>query len=72
MKKKAPTDRLIKSMEGGIHHLCYSVIDIEKAVKELVDKKFIKINRKEFIYPNFKTVFLITPDNGLIELLEYI
>ena len=59
-------------MEGGIHHLCYSVIDIEKAVKELVDKKFIKINRKEFIYPNFKTVFLITPDNGLIELLEYI
>lgn len=69
--KKSPIDYILKLRGGGIYHHCYQVQDLENAYKELEKRGFYKLVKKKFIYENFICRFLLTPDNQVVELLQY-
>jgi methylmalonyl-CoA/ethylmalonyl-CoA epimerase len=53
------------------YHICYSVLDIEEAVKELEEKGAMVISSPKIavLFNNKRVSFLFTP-TGIIELLE--
>lgn len=66
----SPIDNILKTLDGGIHHHCYEVKNINDMLDELSKCGFVKITKKMHTYNEFQTAFFITPDNLLIELLE--
>lgn len=70
--KPSPVDKIIHLLGGGTYHQCYQTKNIEQAVWELEKKGFIRYRRKFLYCHNMKTIFMITPDNCLIELMELI
>lgn len=51
------------------YHICYEVIDIEKAIKEFKNSFVISKPKKAILFNNRKVAFLLTPI-GIVELLE--
>lgn len=51
------------------YHVCYEVIDIEKAIKEFKKSFVISKPKEAILFNNRKVAFLLTPI-GIVELLE--
>ena len=51
------------------YHVCYEVIDIEKAIKEFKKSFIISKPKEAILFNNRKVAFLLTPI-GIVELLE--
>lgn len=69
-EKISPIDKILSVLGGGVYHECYQVENIEEAVIFLTEHNFIKMKKKVSVYEFFKTIYLITPDNHVVELLE--
>lgn len=71
INKISPIDNNVKRCESSIHHICYSVSDIDAAYKKLKEFGFVKVKKKAIQYDKFMINFFISPDNTLIELKQY-
>ncbi len=56
----------------SIYHICYETTDIEKASEELRAKNIMMIAKPEkaIAFNNQKVAFFVSPDIGMIELVE--
>jgi methylmalonyl-CoA/ethylmalonyl-CoA epimerase len=75
IKKDSPIARFIEKKGEGIHHIAFSVIDIEAEVKRLKGEGFIVLNEKPKRGADNKWVVFLHPKsvNGvLVELCQEI
>lgn len=68
----SPVNRILKNVGVSPYHVCYTVSDIENAVKQLRKKRFLIISKpcEACALGNRRVCFLFHKDVGLIELLE--
>jgi methylmalonyl-CoA/ethylmalonyl-CoA epimerase len=67
-----PVSRFLEQKGGGLHHLCYEVLDLEKTIASLRSKGSLlaKPPRPAVAFGNRKIAWVFTKENLLIELLE--
>jgi methylmalonyl-CoA/ethylmalonyl-CoA epimerase len=68
----SPVSNIIEKMGVSPYHICYEVDNIEPAVKELKNKKYLPLASpvSAVAMNNKKICFLYNKDVGLIELVE--
>jgi methylmalonyl-CoA epimerase len=69
----SPVEKFIRKKGEGIHHICFLVDDIDKAINELKDKKVRFVDQKPRIGATGKRIAFLHPENSsgvLIELKE--
>ena len=69
--RASPIDSILKCRGGGIYHHCYEVNNLTEVCHELRTQGFLTLKRAEYAAQGFKCIYLIAPDNQLIELLQY-
>jgi methylmalonyl-CoA/ethylmalonyl-CoA epimerase len=71
-KKKSPVSNYINKVGVTPYHVCYSVYDIEEAIKKMTQQKFILLFNpvKATAFSGRKICYLFNQNIGLIELLE--
>lgn len=69
-EKSSVIDKIISTLGGGVYHHCYEVYDIEEAIEFLMYNDFIKFSKNIKRNEHYKSIFMISPDNYLIEVLE--
>ena len=59
-------------MKTTLYHICYEVVDIEEAIKNLKTKKFVVVQQpvKAIAFNNRLVSFLYHRNMGLVELLQ--
>ena len=62
----------LKKYNGGLHHLCYEVEDLNDSIKKLKEHQytFLSLPEKAVAFENRRIVFCFGRDHYLIELLE--
>lgn len=66
----SPVDKIVKCLGGGVYHHCYEVENLDKEIKYLEKNNFVKCTKKYLENDFFKYIFMITPDNYIIEFIE--
>ena len=68
----SPVCNIIKKVGVSAYHFCYEVLNIEKSIGELKEKKFVLLVKpvEAVAFYGRKVCFLYHQDTGLIELLE--
>ncbi len=66
----SPVKKIIDLLGGGVYHACYEVECLEETVQYLCNHNFIKHRKTQMENKDFKAVYMITPDNYLMELIE--
>ncbi len=70
INEKSPVKKIIDSLGGGTYHMCYEVEDINEAVKYLCKYDFVQNRKTQMENDKYKAVYMITPENYLLELIE--
>ncbi len=70
--ENSPVDKIIGSRRGGIYHLCYEVVSLDDSMKRMREKRCMPLGRPTpaVAFGGRRIVFMMTPQNDLIELLE--
>ncbi|MBU5317321.1 VOC family protein [Clostridium bornimense] len=68
--KKSIIDKVVRILGGGVYHQCYEVENLKMAIREFEEKGFVRYQRKFNENQYMRYIYMITPDNYLIELLE--
>ncbi len=68
----SPIARFIGSARGGLYHLCYEVADLDAAIRAFRARRCLPLTRPApaAAFQGRRIVFLMTPQQDLIELLE--
>lgn len=69
-KDKSPIDKIIQFLGGGVYHHCYEVENLDEEIKFLKKYNFVRYTKKIYENNYFRYIFMITPDNYLVEFLE--
>lgn len=67
---KNPVEKYIRFFNGGAYHLCYEVDDLEASCRLLKERNFSMIQRNFMENAAFKAIYMLTPDNQLIEFIQ--
>lgn len=68
----SPIKKILERPGGGVYHACFEVENLEKAVKYLCANKFLKFRKKEMRNEKYRAIYMITPDDQLLELIQLI
>lgn len=66
----SPIARHLDYFNGGAYHLCYKVNNLEQSCIFLKERKFTQIQKTFMENENFKAIYMLTPENQLIEFIQ--
>ncbi len=70
--QKSPVDGYLQKMGATPYHICYQVVDMENAVKELQDIGFTQLGYPAPSEPlEGEVCFLYSNEIGMLELIKY-
>ncbi|MCX8130478.1 MAG: VOC family protein [Clostridia bacterium] len=70
ISEDSPVKKILEQPGGGVYHACYEVEDLEKAVSYLCNNKFLKYRRSEIRNERYRALYMVTPDDQLLELIQ--
>ena len=69
--ENSPVRRFLETSNGGMHHLCYEVKNLEESLKEMRGRsRLVRPPKPAVAFRNRRIAWILTPENLLIELLE--
>ena len=68
----SPVRRFLETANGGMHHLCYEVKNLEESVKEMRGggARLVRPPKPAVAFQGRRIAWVLTAENLLIELLE--
>jgi methylmalonyl-CoA/ethylmalonyl-CoA epimerase len=67
----SPIDKIVKKNGTSVYHLCYETSDIDAAVRQFREQRYLPIGiKKPSLIDGKDVVFLYHTDNVMIELIE--
>lgn len=68
----SPVRRFLETSNGGMHHFCYEVADIEASLKEMRSRgaRLVRPPKPAVAFAGRRIAWVLTAENMLIELLE--
>lgn len=72
MGKDSPVTKIVESKRTGLYHLCFEVDDLDAEIVRFRKKRCIPLSKPvpAVAFGGRRIVFLATPQNDLVELLE--
>lgn len=72
--QNSPINNILAKAGAGPYHMCYSVSNLEEAIRSLKADRFLLVSRPKVsnVFDNRHVCFLFRKDVGLIELIEEI
>lgn len=71
-RKDSAISKILNLLGGGVYHQCYEVPNLEECIERLLIRGFVKLHRRISVTEYFKYIYMITPDNYIMEFLERI
>jgi methylmalonyl-CoA/ethylmalonyl-CoA epimerase len=70
--ENSPVRRFLETSNGGMHHLCYEVQNLEDSLKEMRAQgaRLVRPPKPAVAFANRKIAWVLTSENLLIELLD--
>jgi len=72
MSEDSPISKFVKEKGGGLHHIAFSVNNINEAIEKLSQEGFVWINKEPRIGAEGKPIAFLHPKSTMRVLIEFV